>query len=67
MEPAIHSFHFLMLTGEIFGNHTIMRKYVGTAFETAFDSTGIEPFEVTSPMVTTVSDVHDISNYLRAF
>ncbi|KAF9505541.1 hypothetical protein BS47DRAFT_520439 [Hydnum rufescens UP504] len=24
MEPALHSFHFLMLTGDIFGNHMVM-------------------------------------------
>ena len=56
MEPAIHSFHFLMLTGDVFGNHAIMRKYVSTAFETAFDSTGTERFEITPPMITTVSN-----------
>ncbi|KAF9513019.1 hypothetical protein BS47DRAFT_1011246 [Hydnum rufescens UP504] len=59
MEPALHSFHFLMLMGDIFGNHMVMRKYVGTVFETAFKSTGIDPFEITSPMVTTsISSFH---------
>jgi hypothetical protein len=55
MEPALHSFHFLMLTGDIFRNHMVMCKYISTAFETAFKSTGINPFEITSPMVTMVS------------
>jgi hypothetical protein len=62
MEPAIHSFQFLMLTGDIFRNHMVMHKYANTAFETAFESISLDPFEVTSPMITTVSSVCNIKS-----
>ncbi|KAF9506862.1 hypothetical protein BS47DRAFT_1424452 [Hydnum rufescens UP504] len=48
---AIHGFHFLMLTWDIFGNQTVMCKHANVAFETAFKDSGIECFKVAPAMV----------------
>ncbi|KAF9503025.1 hypothetical protein BS47DRAFT_1386526 [Hydnum rufescens UP504] len=65
MECAIHGFHFLMLTWDIFGNQTVMHKHADVAFETAFKDSGIEHFKVTPAMVNML--VKSISSFHSKF
>ncbi|KAF9507133.1 hypothetical protein BS47DRAFT_1366881 [Hydnum rufescens UP504] len=53
IQSAILNFHVLLLTGDIFGSHLQLHSYIMRAFDTAFETHDIEPFETTSPMIFT--------------